>query len=70
MSEITEEIEQKFDNRYKEMNDRKSREMNLIFLNVPVSTESDPLKRKESDISFVNELLLSQVTLPRGREKL
>lgn len=70
MSEITEEIEQKFDNRYKEMNDRKSREMNLIFFNVPVSTESDPLKRKESDILFVNELLLSQVTLQRGREKL
>ncbi|MES9905176.1 MAG: hypothetical protein ABW168_21190 [Sedimenticola sp.] len=56
MAEISGEIEQKFDSRFKEMNDRKSREMNLILFNVPVSKDTDPLKRKDSDISFISML--------------
>ena len=56
MSEISGELELKFDSRYKEMNDRKSREMNLIFFNVPVSQDDDPINRKESDFKFINML--------------
>ena len=62
MSEISEEIENKFDSRYKEMNNRKAREINLILFNVPLSKESDPIERKNADTSFINILYNAIVT--------
>lgn len=59
MSEISDEFEQKFDSRFKEMNERKSREMNLMLFNVPVSKEADPHKRKDADILLINTLFNS-----------
>lgn len=56
MSEISVEIDRKLDEKCKEESDRRYREMNLCFFNVPVSSDPDPKVRKDHDLSAICSL--------------
>ena len=56
MADLTEEIDKKLEEKMKEESDRRYREMNLCFFNVPISTDPDPKARKEYDKQIVYQI--------------
>ena len=61
MADISVEIDKKLEQKSKEENDRKFREMNLCLFNVPVSDSTDPQERKKHDLSVLNSLFQAVV---------